>query len=90
MPMIGRSYRCHTESMVEPLPFYSLVRTRGPGTHIDPNKPLALGAILGRSEGPAGWWYAVMIGEATYSFEHDELVPLGIVLDRSVFYPAGE
>jgi hypothetical protein len=74
----------------EPLPFYALVITRGPGTHIDRNKPLALGAVLGRSEGVDDWDYAVMIGEQTYSFQHDELIPLGVVLDRSVFYPRGE
>lgn len=71
----------------EPLPFYALVRTRGPGTHLDPNRPLAVGAVLGRSEGPSGWVYAVSIGETAYSFEHHELIPLGVVLDRSAFYP---
>jgi len=70
----------------EPLASYALVRTRGPGTQVDPRKPLALGAVLGRSEGPHGWVYAVAIGEQTYSFEHDELIPIGVVLERSVFY----
>lgn len=74
----------------EPLEFYALVRTRGPGTHVDPDKPRALGAVVGRSEGPTGWAYAVMIGEVTYAFDHDELIPVGVVLDRSVFYPSAE
>lgn len=71
---------------MKPLPFYSLVRTRGPGSHVDPNKPLGLGVVLGRSEGPDGWGYAVGIGEISYSFGHDELIPLGCVVDRLVIY----
>lgn len=75
---------------MDPLPFYALVRTRGPGTHVDPNKPLAVGVVLGRSEGPGGWVYSVSIGETTYSFGHEELIPLGCVLDRVVIYGSDE
>ncbi len=75
---------------MDPLPFYALVRTRGPGTHVDPNKPLAVGVLLGRSEGPGGWVYSVSIGETTYSFGHEELIPLGCVLDRVVIYGSDE
>jgi hypothetical protein len=76
----GSPGRLHCVTAVDPLPFYSLVRTRGPGTCVDPNKPLGLGAVLGRAQGPSGWEYAVIIGETTYSFAHDELEPLGVVL----------
>jgi hypothetical protein len=31
-----------------------------------------------------------MVGEQTYDFKHDELIPLGLVLDGSVFYPVDE
>ncbi len=82
----GSPGRLHCVTAVDPLPFYSLVRTRGPGTCVDPNKPLGLGAVLGRAQGPSGWEYAVIIGETTYCFAHDELEPLGVVLDRSVFF----
>lgn len=71
---------------MEPLPFYALVRTRGPGTWAHPDKPLAVGVVTGRSEGPNGWVYAVSIGETNYSFAHDELIPLGCALDRAVIY----
>lgn len=74
----------------EPLPFYSLVRTRGPGTHVDQNKPLAVGVVTGRSEGAEGWVYAVSVGEINYGFGHDELIPLGCVLDRVVIYGTDE
>jgi hypothetical protein len=70
----------------DPLPFYSMVRTRGPGTWVDSDKPFALGAVLGRAQGPNGWTYSVSIGETSYVFAHDELDPIGVVLDRSVFY----
>jgi hypothetical protein len=71
---------------VDPLPFYSLVHTRGPRAGVDPDKPLALGAVLGRALGPDGWVYSIGIGETSYTFTHDELEPIGVVLDRSVFY----
>ncbi|WP_328328449.1 hypothetical protein OHA70_03555 [Kribbella sp. NBC_00382] len=82
----GTSDSPAVESVVEPLPFYSLVNTRGPGTRVDPSKPVALGAVLGRAQGPNGWEYAVSVGETSYMFTHDELEPIGVVLDRSVFY----
>lgn len=75
---------------MEPLAFFSLVVTRGPGTHVDPDKPVALGVVLGRSEGDDGWGYAVLIGEQTCSFHHDELIPLGCALDREVIYGTTE
>lgn len=75
---------------MEPLPFYALVRTRGPGTSVDPSKPLAVGVVLGRSEGPEGWVYSVSVGEVSYSFTHEELIPLGCVLDRVVIYGSDE
>lgn len=75
---------------MEPLPFYALVRTRGPGAGVDPNKPLGVGVVLGRSEGPGGWVYSVAIGEVSYSFGHAELIPLGCVLDRVVIYGSDE
>lgn len=71
---------------MEPIPFFTLVTTKGPGTHVNPYKPVALGVVLGRSEGPRGWGYAVMIGERTYGFDHDELIPLGAVVDQAVIY----
>lgn len=74
----------------KPLPFYSLVRTRGPGTRVNPNKPLAVGVVTGRSEGPEGWVYSVSIGEINYKFGHDELIPHGCVLDRVVIYGSDE
>ena len=75
---------------MDPLPFYSLVCTRGPGTRVNPTKPLALGVVLGRSEGPDGWGYSVMIGEHTYAFGHDELIPLGHVVNRAIMYGSAE
>lgn len=75
---------------MEPLAFFSLVLTRGPGTHVNPNKPVALGVVLGRSEGDEGWGYSVLIGEQTYAFSHDELIPLGCALDRAVIYGTTE
>lgn len=75
---------------MEPLPFFSLVLTRGPGTHVNPRKPVALGVVLGRAEGTSGWDYGVLIGEEIYRFSHDELIPLGCVLDRTVIYGTAE
>lgn len=75
---------------MEPLQLYELVRSRGPGMHVDPNKPIAIGVVLGRSEGASGWVYSVSIGETSYSFAHDELIPLGCVLDRVVIYGSDE
>ena len=75
---------------MEPIPFFSLVTTRGPGTHVNPYKPVALGVVLGRSEGPEGWGYAVLVGEQTYGFDHEELILLGAVVDRTVIYGTTE
>lgn len=75
---------------MEPLPFYALVRTRGPGTWVEADKPLAVGVVTGRSEGPGGWVYSVHIGEISYSFDHDQLIPLGCVLDRVAIYGSDE
>lgn len=83
---VGTTLGCVTPDQ-EPLPFYALVKTTGPGTWEDPHKPLALGAVLGRAQDESGLWnYAILIGEQTYGFTHDELVPIGVVLDRSVLY----
>lgn len=75
---------------MEPLPFFSLVLTRGPGTHVNPNKPVALGVVLGRSAGVEGWGYSVLVGEQTYAFSHDELIPLGCILDQVVIFGTTE
>ena len=32
---------------MEPLPFYALVRTCGPRTHQNPDRPLGVGVIVG-------------------------------------------
>jgi hypothetical protein len=66
------------------------VLTKGPGTHVNPNKPVALGVVLGRSEGDEGWGYSVLVGEQTYAFNHDELIPLGCTLDRAVIHGTTE
>lgn len=71
---------------MEPLPFYALVRTRGPGTHLDPAKPLAVGVVVGMSQSVAGWHYAVSIGETSYAFDHSDLIFLGCVVDPMVIY----
>lgn len=71
---------------MDPSPFYALGRTRGPGTWDHPDKPTANGAVPGRREGPGSWIYAVSIGEISHSFAHDELIPLGCVLERVALY----
>lgn len=57
---------------------------------VNPDKPLAVGVVIGRSEGSGGWVYSVSIGEMTYSFPRAELIPLGCVLDRVVVYGTDE
>ena len=70
---------------MEPLPFFSLVRTRGvPGFRSGTTKPEALGIVLGRAEGFDGWHYSVMVGESCWDFKHDELIPLGWTIDRNI------
>lgn len=70
--------------MPEPLPLYSLVRTRGPGSRVNPERPLGIGVVTERRAAPWGRVYAIAMGEVFYLFNHDEVIPLGCVLDPLV------
>lgn len=78
------------DALMEPLPFFSLVRTRPGSREYKKRQPLGLGIVLGRSEGLDGWHYSVMVGELCWHFRHDELIPLGWTVDRGLIYGTDE
>lgn len=69
-----------------PLPFFSLVCPRRRGAGVSDSRPTGLGVVVGGSQGDSGWSYAVSFGGVTWSFEHNDLIPLGHIASREVIY----
>lgn len=73
-----------------PLPLFSLVRTRGPGSWVDKSKPLGFGVVVSQSADGGGWHYGVKVGEFLGDFSRAELLPLGWIVDAVVVYGTAE